>query len=446
VTEQQLCESDPALSDFLDRFLFCCGYTQTFAHLGTYVRGLLSDLPRKSVGAIAWRAGTPARTLQKFLTNHLWDFAAVRDQLQGHTAGLLRCLPRDELGTVGVIDEASVLRQGTRTPGVHRQYLGCVGKVTNGIVTVHLGVCKGRYQSLIDADLYLPRGWSGDRPRCREAGIPDEVVYRPRWQIALGQLDRARANGVYLDWLTFDEDYGKRPDFLAGLDQRQQPFVGEVPPSFSWLAARRPGRRPGGRVRGRPAAEAVRLSPAFRSQPWRLVRLPGRATPDQVWRVKAARGWLSGGEGWSAQAYRLVWARNDETGEEKFFFANAPPEARVETLVRVAFRRPEVGPRFRVGTSELGFGHFEGRSYVALLRHLSLGLVAMGFVAFHAGRLRGKMPPAADRPALPGLARAEPGSAAAATGDERAAVSAGHRRVPPGARPRRAGARAEGKK
>src|SRR5262249_5387789 len=112
LTEQQLRELDPVLSDFLDQFLFCCGYTQTFAHLGTYVRGLLSDLPRKSVEAIAWRAGTPARTLQKFLTNHLWDYTAVHDLLQGHTAGLLRCLPRDELGTVGVIDEASVPKQG----------------------------------------------------------------------------------------------------------------------------------------------------------------------------------------------------------------------------------------------------------------------------------------------------------------------------------------------
>ena len=82
MTEQQLQALGPALTRYLEPFLFCCGYTQTFAHLGTYVRGLLSDLPRKSVEPIALRGGTPVRTLQEFLKDHLWDFARLRDGLQ----------------------------------------------------------------------------------------------------------------------------------------------------------------------------------------------------------------------------------------------------------------------------------------------------------------------------------------------------------------------------
>src|SRR5262245_35111235 len=144
MTEQPLRALGPALADFLGRFLFGCGYTQTFAHLGTYVRGLLSDLPRKSVEPIALQAGTPVRTLQEFLKDHAWDFAAVRDQLQDHAAQTLPALPDDGLGVVGLIDETSAVKQGTQTPGVQRQYLGCAGKVDIGIVTVHLGVCKGR--------------------------------------------------------------------------------------------------------------------------------------------------------------------------------------------------------------------------------------------------------------------------------------------------------------
>src|SRR5262245_47297308 len=187
MTEQPLRALGPALADFLGRFLFGCGYTQTFAHLGTYVRGLLSDLPRKSVEPIALQAGTPVRTLQEFLKDHAWDRAAVRDRLQQHAAQTLPVLPgAEEWGGVGLIDETSAVKQGTKTPGVQRQYLGCVGKVENGIVTVHLGACKGRYQALLDADLYLPANWDQDRARCRQAGIPDEVVYRPKWQIALG--------------------------------------------------------------------------------------------------------------------------------------------------------------------------------------------------------------------------------------------------------------------
>src|SRR6202042_2246886 len=97
-------------------YLFCCAYTQTFAHLRTYVIGLLSDLPRKSVEPIALRAGTPVRTLQEFLRDHSWDYERLRQQQQQHTAALLPSLPTDALGVVGLIDETSSRKQGTKTP------------------------------------------------------------------------------------------------------------------------------------------------------------------------------------------------------------------------------------------------------------------------------------------------------------------------------------------
>ena len=141
---------------------------------------------------MALRGGTAVRTLQEFLRDHHWDAAHLRDDLQTHTADVLDALPDDDLGCVGVIDETSVVKDGTKTPGVQRQYLGCVGKVDNGSVTVHLGVSKGCFKTLVDADLFLPREWSDDRDRCRAAGIPDDLVHRPKWHLALGQIDRAR--------------------------------------------------------------------------------------------------------------------------------------------------------------------------------------------------------------------------------------------------------------
>lgn len=433
MTEQQLRELGPALSDYLDRFLFCCGYTQTFAHIGTYVKGLLSDLPRKTAEPIALQAGTPVRSLQEFLKDHLWDFQAVRDLLQRHAADCLPSLPDDGLGSVGFLDETSVKKQGKKTPGVQRQYLGCQGKVDNGIVTVHTGVCKAGYKTLLDADLYLPEGWSADRERCREAGIPDSVVYRPKWQIGLEQLDRLSANGVKLSWLTFDEDYGKRPRFLQGLDLRGQPFVGEVPRNFSCLAVNRAGRRPDDSVKGRPAEEVVRTASLFRSVPWRVLRLGRQTLQDQAWRVKAARVWLSTAAGFSALTYLLVWASNEETGEEKFFLANAEEDVPVEVVVRAAFQRFHVEHVLRVCKSELGFGHFEGRNYVALMRHLSLCLVAMGFVAEHTRRLRGEKPGVDAGAGVPGVARGEPGVAGGAAGDRRVGAGGPDHRVSPGA-------------
>src|SRR5947208_2419286 len=199
MTEQDIADLGPAFAAYLRRFRDCCGQERTAAHFDTYCRGLLSDLPRKSVEPIALAAGTAVRTLQEFLAVAKWDHGQARATLQRHLAGVLADLPADPLGTVGVIDETSCRKWGTHTPGVQRQYLGCVGKVDNGIVTVHLGVAKGTFQALLDADLYLPKSWGEDRKRCRAAGIPDDVRHRPKWRLAMDQWVRAMGNGVSFD-------------------------------------------------------------------------------------------------------------------------------------------------------------------------------------------------------------------------------------------------------
>src|SRR5215217_5751220 len=126
MTEEQLDGLGPALDDFLRPYLFCCGYTQTFDHLHTYCRGLLSELPRKSVEPIALAAGTAVRTLQEFLRDHAWGHRRMRDRLHGRLARRLAELPGDDLGTVGLLDETSVVKKGTKTPGVQRQWCGAV--------------------------------------------------------------------------------------------------------------------------------------------------------------------------------------------------------------------------------------------------------------------------------------------------------------------------------
>ncbi len=221
-----------------------------------------------------------------------------------------------------------------------------------------------------------------------------------------------------LDWLTFDEEYGKAPGFVAGLDDGQLWFVGEVPRTCPCLAAVRSGRRPEAQTRGRPAADVVHSSSAFLGQRWQLLRLARQTEQDQVWRVQAARVWLHSGAGWSEQTYWLLWASNDQTGEEKFFLSNAAPEQPVAVLVRVASRRADVEHGSRVCKAELGFTHFEGRNDVALRRHLMLCLTALGFVAEHTERPRGEKPGGDDGAGVPGAGRGVPELAAAAAADE----------------------------
>ena len=191
MTDERIRELGPAFSAFLRRFRSCFGQDRTAARFDTYCHALLSPLPRKSVEPAALERGCAVRALQLFLASAKRDRQQARDVLQRHAASLLPDLPAGgRLGTVGVIDEASCVKKGDKTPGVQRQYLGCQGKADNGVVTVHVGVSRGRFQALPGCDLFLPQSWDEDRPRCREAGIPDSLRCRPKWRIAFDQLMR----------------------------------------------------------------------------------------------------------------------------------------------------------------------------------------------------------------------------------------------------------------
>src|SRR5262249_6393943 len=180
------------LSRFVTRFGDCFADRRSRDHLSVYVQGQLSDLDRKSVEPMALRAGVPPRSLQEFLSQFVWDELLMRDRVQ-------QIVATEHAGpnTIGLIDETSTVKKGTKTPGVQRQWCGHVGKVENCMVTVHLGYVQGDFQCLVDGELYLPASWDRDRKRCRAARIPDDVVYRPKWKIALEQYDRSIANGIH---------------------------------------------------------------------------------------------------------------------------------------------------------------------------------------------------------------------------------------------------------
>jgi SRSO17 transposase len=372
MTEQEIAGLGPAFAGYLGRYRDCFVQKRTMAHFDTYCRGLLSDLPRKSVEPIALESGTAVRTLQEFLVTARWDHEQARELLQESLAQTIAAIPADELGTVGVVDETSCQKWGEHTPAVQRQYLGCLGKVDNGIVTVHVGVSRGRFQALLDADLYLPRSWDEDRRRCQAAGIPDEVRYRPKWQIALDQLARLSERGVSFDWLVFDEGYGAAVPFLSVLTILGQKFVAEVPVNFTVRS----------RATGSPRRADERLTAAD-AKAGRRYRMAHRTVGDSVWRATSVEVWVEG------RKHTLVVAINEATAEVKYFLSNAT-DAPLARILAVAFRRWTVEHSFRLGKQEAGLLHFEGRDYTGLIRHLILALVVLGFVATHTERLRGE--------------------------------------------------------
>jgi SRSO17 transposase len=372
MTEQEITGLAPAFAAHLGRYRDCFLQKRTMAHFDTYCRGLLSDLPRKSVEPIALVAGTAVRTLQEFLVTTRWDEELGRDLLQRDMVAAVAAQPEDGIGTVGVIDETSCQKWGEHTPGVQRQYLGCLGKVDNGIVTVHVGVAKGHFQALLDADLYLPQSWDNDRERCRAAGIPDEIVYRPKWRIALDQLCRLSENGMRFDWLVFDEGYGAAVPFLQILSVVGQRFVAEVPVNFMV------GTRSGGK-----AKRADQRLTAADAKAGRRFRLKHKTVKDSVWRATQATVFAAG------QKQTLIVAINEATAEVKYFLTNATDTSLAQVMV-IAFRRWTIEHGFRLGKQEAGLMHFEGRDYLGLIRHLIMSLVVLGFVATHTERLRGE--------------------------------------------------------
>ena len=432
MTPEQVAALGPAFAAYLRGFEDCFGRDRTREHLHAYCRGLLSDLPRKSVEPIALAAGTAVRTLQEFVKDHVWDRRALRDRLHRGVADDLAAVPADDLGTVGLLDETSVVKKGRKTPGVQRQYCGAVGKQENCIVTVHLGVAKGGYKTLLDADLFPPRSWSDDRERCREAGVPDDVVYEPKWRLGLNQIYRALGNGVALDWLTFDEGYGCRTGFLAELDLLADlRWVGEVPKSFRCRTARPKGKKPGSIEAGRRADRLARHSPVFRDRPWRSVTLKRRTSGDQEWRVQAAQVHLTRKRRATDRTYWLIVARNAATGEVKYFVSNAPADTPLGRLLRVAFTRWNVEHSSRAAKSEIGFGHYEGRNYTGLMRHPLLCLVVLGFGAGRTDRLRGEKSGGDAGAGVPGVEPALRGVAGEPPQDDRVgAYVRGHRISP----------------
>jgi SRSO17 transposase len=389
----QMRQLEPKLARYLGRFADCFARRDTRAHLGTYVRGQLSNLPEKSVQPIALEAGVAPRTLQEFLSQLQWDEDGLRHRL-------LDIVRTDHPGphTIGLFDETSDPKKGDHTPGVQKQWCGRLGKTDNCIVTVHLGYAVDDFHCLLDGELYLPESWAADRERCREAGIPDTMTYRPKWQIALELVDRAVARGLHFDWLTFDEGYGSKLELLRELTVRRQVYVAEVPRSLvGWLKAPRVVQRAyrrGGRGRGRAVPRlASRSRPARRVEDWlkdrRLVHQPwvrwrikdGDKGP-VVWECKHTFLTVKSAEGLPGERLHLLIARNVLNPDEiKFFVSNAPATTGVGTLLHVAFSRWRVERCFQDHKSEIGLDEYEGRRYLGLKRHLLVSAVSYLFLA-----------------------------------------------------------------
>ena len=386
------------LDTFLGKFADCIRTRPSRRLLRTYVRGQVSGLERKSVEPMALAAGVAPRTLQEFLGLHRWDHEAMRRRVGE--------IVRDEHGqpdAILVIDETGCPKKGDKTAGVQRQYCGATGKVDNCVMIVNLGYVTADFQALIDSDLYLPKeAWHEDRERCRQAGIPDEVVYRPKWQIALDLLKRARDLGVPCKYVTGDENYGDSVAFRVGVAALGLTHVVEVSRSTTgWLEKPRviaPKRRDGADHRARkdaplePGAPCQRRVDALwdqRGPGWQAYHIKDTEKGPVVWEARMAR-FFPAQEEVDAPARWLIVARNVLDSEVKYFLSDAPEDADPRLLLHLAFSRCHIEQLYRDAKMQVGFDHFEVRRYLPLMRHLIVSMVTLLFLARETRRLREK--------------------------------------------------------
>ena len=381
----------PRLDEFLAEFAPFFATYKTRDHFRTYVEGQLGPLERKSVEPIADAAGVGSRNLQEFLSLLSWEEDGVRDQIQKRVA-------RERQGeeTIGLIDETSFAKKGTETACVQRQYCGATGKVDNCVVSVHLAFCSGDFHTLLDSTIYMPKETWAEKPaRRKKVGIPKDLAYKPLHEIALDQIERARMNGVRLDWIGADERYGEVPAFLETLEGWGLRYVLEVPSGLTgWTqrpACDDEGRLLDGAPPAKPLAEIVTHGHGVRTARFTAYHVKDTRKGPEVWEAKEV-AFFQHRKRRVSPPLRLIVARNVLDDTRKTFVSDAPASVPIETLLRVAFSRWHIERCFEDSKGEVGFDHFEVRRYGSIRRHLTVGMVSHLFLAEEAARLRGKKP------------------------------------------------------
>src|SRR3954451_22801898 len=337
-----------------------------------YLKGLILPGERKSVEPMAARvAPGDIQQLHHFVSTSPWATAPLEDELVKAADRLV-----GGPDAVLVVDDTALVKQGRRSVGVKRQYCGQLGKRANCQALVSLTLARAEVPVGVGLRLFLPEDWRADAARRAAAGVPETVAYRPKWKIALDEIDRVLASGARFGAVLADAEYGKAAEFRHGLAERRLAYaVGILPapkgyPADVTLAF--PARKPAGRPRKHPvpsaasagAAELLEARPAaFRAVSWRTGTEGPLEAEFAALRVRVADGpAVAGGRHLPGDGAWLVGERR-ASGESKYYLSNLPPDATLETLAALIKGRWVCEQLHQQLKDELGLDHFEGRSW-----------------------------------------------------------------------------------
>jgi SRSO17 transposase len=357
----------------------CFARRKPFEQARKYLCGLMSDLPRKNGWSLAEHAGdrTPDR-MQRLLNDAVWD----HDRAQG----VVRRFVVEELGDqplrVGALDESGQEKQGTSTAGAKRQYMGCAGRVANGVNTVYCSYATPGGHALVGARIYVPEEQLADPDRRAELGIGPDVAFKTKPRLAQDILADMIADQSIPPWIAGDEVYGRSGKLRTFLEGNGIGYVMRVGCAFTLTL---------------PTGERMRADAAVATH--LASRKHQRKHKDgwQVCSVTGSKGERAYAWAWLATAdprHFLLIRKHLHTGELAYHYCHVPAGRPVTlmTLVRVACLRWPVEEGFEFGKDHFGLDHSQVRLYTALLRHIVLTLAALAVCAVTAAQARTRAP------------------------------------------------------
>ena len=369
----------PRLQTFLQPFLDALPTTHQQTNAHHYVQGLLSDLGSKDIESIAYLHDRERQGLQKFIGQAEWDHQPLLTELVRHVGAEL-----GQADAVLVFDPSAFPKKGSESVGVQRQWCGRLGKVDNCQVGIYLGYVSRREHALVDVRLYLPKQWAERKRRRHKAGVPADVRFCTRHELALEMLDQ-RGPSLPHAWISGDDELGRCSWFRQQLRSRNECYLLAVPCNTSVrdLTATAPpyGGR-GGRPRV-PFTPVRRWCAALPAAAWQTVEVrdseKGPVLVQVAWTLVQAR---TGGRVSDVAELLVVFRERQGDGSYKhdYLLSNAALTTEVAEFARVFKAQHRIEECLQRAKGEAGLGDYQVRTWEGWHHHQTLSLLATWFL------------------------------------------------------------------
>lgn len=394
---------------YIEHLSEAMGHADRHAPLAEYCTGLLLPGERKSIEPMAARVapaevGAKHQSLHHFVAKAPWEETKL---LASVCSYVLPILEKMAPMRAWIVDDTGIPKKGRHSVGVARQYCGELGKQDNCQVAVTLSVANAHASLPIACRLYLPEAWTEDEARRKKAGVPDEIAFATKPQIALDQIGQAIEDGVPKGIVLADAGYGNDSGFRSGVTELGLTYVVGVQGSTTvWAPGTAPLPAKPWSGRGRRSkllrrdgeTRPVKVSDLAKALPrkaWKTVCWREGSHGDLVGRFAAVRVRPSHRDYWRAEPWPEEWLLIEwpegEDAPTKYWLSTLPADAAVATLVDTAKLRWRIERDFQDLKQEIGLDHYEGRGWRGFHHHAALSIAAYGFLVAE----RSPIPPSA---------------------------------------------------